>query len=48
MPIVKKNFELVVIGIVVVSVIPVVVEYVLARRRAGRIAPGAVSSSLSS
>lgn len=31
---VQKNFELVIIGIIVVSVIPMVVEYVLARRRA--------------
>lgn len=33
-PWVKKNFEAVVLGIIVVSVIPVVVEFFLARRRA--------------
>ncbi|MFZ4576058.1 MAG: DedA family protein [Phycisphaerales bacterium] len=34
LPLVKKYFELVVIGIIVVSVIPVAVEFILARRRA--------------
>lgn len=34
MPVVKKHFELVVIGIVVISLLPMVVEYWKARRRA--------------
>jgi membrane-associated protein len=33
-PIVKENFELVVLGIIVVSLIPVVTEFVKARREA--------------
>jgi membrane-associated protein len=36
LPFVKKHFELVVVGIVVVSVLPVAWELVAARRRAGR------------
>ena len=40
-PFVKKNFELVVVGIIVVSVIPIVVEYFNARRAPGGLAPGA-------
>ena len=35
-PFVKKNFELVIIGIIVVSVLPVVYEVIVARREAGR------------
>jgi membrane-associated protein len=31
--VVKKNFEIVVIGIVIVSVLPVVIEFVIARRK---------------
>jgi membrane-associated protein len=31
--VVKKNFELVIVGIIVVSCIPMVVEYLLARKR---------------
>lgn len=37
LPWVKKNFEAVVIGIIVVSVMPMVVEYWLAKRRAKKI-----------
>jgi membrane-associated protein len=37
-PIVKQNFSLVTIGIVIVSVLPVGVEYVSSRRRAARTA----------
>lgn len=33
LPFVKKNFELVVIAIIVISVLPIVVEYILAKRR---------------
>jgi membrane-associated protein len=36
MPVVKENFELVVLGIVFVSILPAVVEYVLNRRREAR------------
>jgi len=36
MPIVKKNFELVVVGIVLVSVLPIAWEFWAARRRAAR------------
>jgi membrane-associated protein len=34
MEFVKKNFEAVIVGIVVISIIPMVIEYFLARRRA--------------
>ena len=39
-PIVKRNFELVVLGIIVISLIPVVTELVRARRDAARSAAG--------
>jgi membrane-associated protein len=39
-PIVKENFELVVLGIIAVSLIPVVTEFVRARRDAARDAAG--------
>ena len=39
-PIVKQNFELVVLGIIVISLIPVVTEFVRARRDAARSAAG--------
>lgn len=38
MEVVKKNFELVVVGIIIVSVLPMVFEFVLARRRAAKAA----------
>ncbi|CAN5713010.1 DedA family protein [soil metagenome] len=44
MPVVKKNFELVVIGIIIVSLLPVVIEFILARRR-GAVAASPPSSS---
>jgi membrane-associated protein len=34
--VVKKNFELVIVGIIFVSILPMVVEYMLARRRKAR------------
>ena len=40
-PIDKRNFSLVAMGIVIVSVLPIVFEWVRARRRAGQAAPGA-------
>jgi membrane-associated protein len=39
-PIVKRNFELVVLGIIAISLIPVVTEFVRARREAARDAAG--------
>ena len=39
-PVVKENFELVVLGIIAVSLIPVVTEFVRARREAARGAAG--------
>jgi len=38
-PAVKKNFEAVVVGIIVVSVLPIGIEFVLAKRRAKRAVP---------
>ena len=35
-PFVTRHFEAVIVGIIVVSVLPMVVEFVLARRRAAR------------
>ena len=43
-PIVKENFSLVAIGIVFVSILPILVEYVRHRRAAAGSTPGAVSS----
>jgi membrane-associated protein len=40
-PVVKKNFELVVLGIIFVSVLPMAYEFWKARRAAGRTAPPA-------
>jgi len=45
MAFVKKNFEAVLIAIVVVSCIPVAVEFFLARRRAARAVPVAITES---
>jgi membrane-associated protein len=42
-PIVKKNFELVVLGIIFVSVLPIVVEVWKARRRGGAVQPTSLS-----
>ena len=40
LPFVKRNFELVVLGIIAISLIPVVTEFVRARREAARDAAG--------
>lgn len=45
MEFVKKNFEAVIIAIIVVSCIPMVVEYMLARRRAARARAGGAAAS---
>jgi membrane-associated protein len=47
-PIVKRNFQLVIIGIVVVSVLPMVVEFLRARAAARRVAADATSAVSSS
>jgi len=44
-PIVKNNFEIVTIGIVFISILPMIFEYVRARRSKGSIIPGEVSDA---
>jgi len=44
-PIVKNNFEIVTIGIVFISILPMIFEYVRARRSKGSVIPGEVSDA---
>jgi membrane-associated protein len=44
-PIVKDNFEIVTIGIVFISILPMIFEYVRARRSKGSVIPGEVSDA---
>jgi len=45
MEVVKKNFELVVVGIIIVSVLPMVIEFILARRRTAQAVAAGVNPS---
>ena len=44
-PIVKDNFEIVTIGIVFISILPMIFEYIRARRSKGSVIPGEVSDA---